>query len=199
LSWELSSWARREIIEKIEYRADYVGIAVERVFPKGTSRVCPRCGGAGHTCKSPDHHEEVWWGGHFRCDNARCEFQGDRDYVAAVNVARVFFSDGAGLDRGFTSSYTGDAEIVLADRSAGERSDASRSTSELVSDAGTRLAFGRGVVAYEPEQARATAGSGSARVAPAFALSESNADGGDGCGPATRRYTRFQRVTAEHC
>lgn len=199
LSWELSSWARREIIEKIEYRADYVGVAVERVFPKGTSRVCPRCGGAGHTCKSPDHHEEVWWGGHFQCDNVRCEFQGDRDYVAAVNVARVFFSDGAGLDHGFTSSYTGDAEIVLADRSAGERSDASQSTSELVSDAGTRLAFGRGVVAYEPEQTRATAGSGSARVAPAIALSESNADGSDGCGPATRRYTRFQRVTAEHC
>lgn len=182
LSWGLSSWARREIIEKIEYRADHVGVAVERVFSKGTSRVCPRCGGAGHTCKSPDHHEAVWWGGHFRCDNARCEFQGDRDYVAAVNVARVFFSDGDELDHGFTSSYTGDVEIVLAGRSAG-----------------TRLAFGRSVVAYEPGQARATAGGGSACVAPAVALSESNADSSDGCGPATCQVTRFQRVTAEHC
>lgn len=84
LSWELSSWARREIVEKIEYRGAHVGLAVERVYPVGTSRSCPRCGSSGHTCKSPDHTGEVWWGGHFRCDNARCAFEGDRDYVAAV-------------------------------------------------------------------------------------------------------------------
>jgi transposase, IS605 OrfB family, central region len=68
LSWELSSWARRDIIENIKYRAEYVGLAVDRVYPKGTSRSCPRCGSTGHTCKSPDHHHEQWWGGHFRCD-----------------------------------------------------------------------------------------------------------------------------------
>ncbi len=182
LSWELSSWARREIIEKIEYRCEYVGVDVDRVYPQGTSRSCPRCGSTGHTCKSPDHTEEVWWGGHFRCDNARCGFEGDRDYIAAVNVARVFFSETDGLDHGFMSSYTGDSETVPARRSVG-----------------TRLAFGRGVVAYEPEQTGATAGGGSAVITPAVALSESNADGGDGCGPATRQYTQFQRVTAEHC
>ena len=182
LSWELSSWARREIIEKIEYRCEYVGVDVERVYPQDTSRVCPRCGSTGHTCKSPDHDEEVWWGGHFRCDNARCGFEGDRDYVAAVNVARVFFSETDGLDHGFTSTYTGDCETVSARRSAG-----------------TRLTFGRGVVAYRPEQARATVGGGSAVIAPAVVLSESNADGSDGCGPTTREYTQFQRVTAENC
>lgn len=62
LSWELSSWARRDIIEHIDYRAECAGVAVERVYPQGTSRSCPRCGATGHTCKSPDHHEEVWWG-----------------------------------------------------------------------------------------------------------------------------------------
>ena len=87
LSWELSSWARRDIIENIEYLADCAGPAVERVFPQGTSRSCPRCGSTGHTCKSPDHHHEHWWGGHFRCDNARCGFEGDRDYIGALNVA----------------------------------------------------------------------------------------------------------------
>ncbi len=56
LSWELSSWARRDIIENIKYRAECAGIGVERVYPEGTSRSCPRCGSAGHTCKSPDHH-----------------------------------------------------------------------------------------------------------------------------------------------
>jgi putative transposase len=30
LSWELSSWARREIIQNIEYRADCAGVAVEQ-------------------------------------------------------------------------------------------------------------------------------------------------------------------------
>ncbi|MFC6993744.1 zinc ribbon domain-containing protein [Haladaptatus sp. GCM10025707] len=92
LSWELSSWARREIASKIEYRADIAGLHVKRVRPGNTSRSCPRCGSTGHTTKSPDHAFEVWWGGHFRCDNARCGFQADRDYVGAVNVARVFFS-----------------------------------------------------------------------------------------------------------
>ena len=39
LSWELSSWAQREIIENIEYRADYAGVAVERVYPTGDEPV----------------------------------------------------------------------------------------------------------------------------------------------------------------
>jgi len=181
LSWELSSWARRDIIENIEYRAESAGVAVERVYPEGTSRSCPRCGSTGHTCKSPDHQQEHWWGGHFRCDNARCGFEGDRDYVGALNVARVFFSDTDELDHGFTSSYTGDSEIVLAGRSAG-----------------TRLTFGTGVVAYEPEQARATVGGGSAVIAPAVALPESNADGSDGCGPAVQQCARFLRCTTEN-
>jgi len=180
LSWELSSWARRDIIGNIEYRADCTGIAVERVYPEGTSRSCPRCGSTGHTCKSPDHHEELRWGGHFRCDNARCSFEGDRDYIGALNVARVFFSETDELNHGFTSSYTGDSEIVLADRSAG-----------------TRVTFGRGVVAYEPEQVRATAGGGSAVIAPAVALPESNADGSGGHGPAVQQCTRFLRCTTE--
>ncbi|MBX0305727.1 zinc ribbon domain-containing protein [Haloarcula salinisoli] len=181
LSWELSSWARRDIIENIEYRAESVGVAVERVYPQGTSRSCPRCGATGHTCKSPDHHGELWWGGHFRCDNTRCDFEGDRDYIGALNVARVFFSDGDTLDHGFTSSYMGDSETVLARRSAG-----------------TRLTFGSGIVAYNPEQAAATAGGGSAVIAPAVALPESNADGSDGRGPVVQQCTQFLRCTTEN-
>jgi putative transposase len=197
LSWELSSWARREIIENIEYRADCVGLAVERVYPKGTSRSCPRCGSTGHTCKSPDHQQEHWWGGHFRCDNARCGFEGDRDYIGALNVARVFFSETDELYHGFTSSYTGDSEIVLAGRSAGEQSDGLRSTSEGNSEGGTRLTSGTGIVAYEPEQAAATAGGGSAVIAPAVAVPESNADSSDGRGPVVQQCTRFLRCATE--
>jgi len=197
LSWELSSWARRDIIENIEYRADCAGLAVERVYPQETSRSCPRCGSTGHTCKSPDHQQEHWWGGHFRCDNARCGFEGDRDYIGALNVARVFFSETDERDHGFTFSYTGDSETVLAGRSTGEQSDGLRSSSELASDDGTRLTFETGIVAYEPEQARATAGGGSAVIAPAVALPESNADGSNGRGPAVQQCTRFLRCTTE--
>ena len=180
LSWELSSWARREIIENIEYRADCAGVAVERVYPQGTSRSCPRCGSTGHTCKSPDHQTEQWWGGHFRCDNARCGFEGDRDYIGALNVARVFFSETDELDHGFTSSYTGDSETELVRRSAG-----------------SRLAFGQSVVAYEPEQVTATTGGGSAVIAPAVVVPEPNADSGDGGGPVVQQCTRFLRCTTE--
>ncbi|MCQ4334420.1 transposase [Natronomonas sp. F2-12] len=197
LSWELSSWARRDIIENIEYRADCAGLAVKRVFPQGTSRSCPRCGSTGHTCKSPDHHHEHWWGGHFRCDNARCGFEGDRDYIGALNVARVFFSETDELDHGFTSSYTGGYEIVLAGRSAGERSTVSRSSSEASSDAGTRLTFGSGIVAYKPEQTTATTGGGSAVIAPAVAVSESNPTGSDGRGPVVQQCTQFVRYATE--
>ncbi len=177
---ESLSWARRDIIEDIEYRAENASLAVERVYPKGTSRSCPRCRSTGHTCKSPDDRGELWWGSHFRCDNAQCDFEGDRDYIGALNVARVLFSDGDTLDHGFTSSYTRDSEIVLAGCSAG-----------------TRLMFRLAIVAYEPEQATATAGSGSAVIAPAVALSESNADGRDGRGPAIQQCTRFLRCTTE--
>ena len=41
LPWELSSWARREIIENIEYRADCAGAAVERVYSRGRASRVP--------------------------------------------------------------------------------------------------------------------------------------------------------------
>lgn len=170
---------------------------MKRVYPTGTSRSCPRCGSTSHTCKSPELYEEVWWGGHFRCDNSRCEFEGDRDYVGAVNVARVFFREPGKLDHGFTASYMETSEIVLARRSAGEQSCALRSSSDSRSDAGTRFTFGRGVVVYIPGLARVTVSGGSAHVAPPVILPESNAAGSNGRGPTVHQCTQFQQVTAE--
>jgi IS605 OrfB family transposase len=186
LSWELSSWARREIISKIEYRADIAGLHVEKVHPGNTSRSCPRCGSTGHTTKSPDHASEVWWGGHFRCDNTRCGFQADRDYVGAVNVARVFFSSSASLDHGFTSSYTGDSEIVPASRSAGPR-----------------LVFGDAPAAYlgQSNKKRVTAGGGSCFIAPAVTPTETknNSSKDSVSSPATHSVSQFTRATAVYC
>ncbi len=185
LSWELSSWARREIISKIEYRADIAGLNVKRVRPGNTSRSCPRCGSTGHTTKSPDHFHEVWWGGHFRCDNSRCGHQADRDYVGAVNVARVFFGETATLDHEFTSSYTGDSEIVPARRSAGPR-----------------LAFGDAPVAYLGQSEKdVTAGGGSCFIAPAVTPTETKNDSSNHsvASPATHSTTRFVKQTAVYC
>ena len=184
LSWELSSWARREILESIEYRADIAGIQVERVYAGNTSRSCPRCGSTGQTTKSPDHYYEVWHGGHFRCDNTRCGFQADRDYVGAVNVARVFFAESDSLDSDFTSSYTGDFEIELASRSAG-----------------SRPTFGNTLVAYTG-RSRVTAGGGSAFIAPAVTpTGTKNAVSSKSSvsGPATHSYSLFVRDTAVCC
>ncbi len=63
--------------------------------------------------------------------------------------------------------------------------------------AGTRLTFGTGIVAYEPEQAEATTGGGSAVIAPAVALPESNTDGSNGRGPVVQRCARFLRCATE--
>ena len=198
LSWELSSWARREILSKIEYRADIAGLHVKRVHPGNTSRSCPRCGATGHTTKSPDHSFEVWWGGHFRCDNARCGFQADRDYVGAVNVGRVFFSSSATLEHGFTSSYIGDSEIVPASRSAGTRLS---STSTSV-DGGTRLVFGTAPIAFTEQSKAVTAGGGSCLIAPAVTPTETknNSSNNDSVSsPATHSTSRFVKRTAVYC
>ncbi|QOS10715.1 IS1341-type transposase ISHgi6 [Haloferax gibbonsii] len=185
LSWELSSWARREIISKLEYRAEIAGLHVEKVCPGNTSRSCPRCGATGHTTKSPDHSFEVWWGGHFRCDNARCGFQADRDYVGAVNVARVFFSETATLEHGFTSSYTGDVEIVPASRSAGPR-----------------LAFGEAPIVFTGQSKVVTAGGGSCFIAPAVTPTETKTNSSNTnsvSSPATHSASQFVKQTAVYC
>ena len=184
LSWELSSWARREIIENSEDRADIAGIQVERVYAGNTSRSCPRCGSTGHTTKSPDHYREVWHGGHFRCDNSRCGFQGDRDYIGAVNVARVFYAESDSLDSDFTSSYNGDCEIELASRSAG-----------------SRPVFGTSLMAYTG-QSRVTAGGGSAFIPPAvtpIGTKNSGSSKSSVSSPAAHGYSRFVRDTAVCC
>lgn len=93
---------------------------------------------------------EVWHDGHFTCDNTRCDYEADRDYGGALNVARVTFGDSVTLDHEFTSSYTGDAELVLARRSAG-----------------ARPVVGTAPIAYTSEQVRMTAGGGSTCIAPA--------------------------------
>ncbi|PSQ17000.1 transposase [Halobacteriales archaeon QS_8_69_26] len=91
VAWSISSWARGELLDLVTYKAELVGIDVERVNPWGTSRYCPRCGERGRTVKAPDDHTECRHGGHFHCP--ACGYECDRDVVGALNVGRKHLSE----------------------------------------------------------------------------------------------------------
>jgi len=86
VAWSISSWARGELLDLVEYKAELLGSNVETVNPWGTSRYCPRCGERGRTVNAPDDHTECRHGGHFYCPECGCEC--DRDVVGALNVGR---------------------------------------------------------------------------------------------------------------
>jgi IS605 OrfB family transposase len=89
-SRHISHWARGDLLEKIEYKANLVGLNVETVNPWKTSQYCSKCGEHGHTIKASNNHKEVSHGGWFHCPS--CGFSGDRDYNACLNVGRVYLS-----------------------------------------------------------------------------------------------------------
>jgi len=77
----MSSWAFRQLVSFIEYKAARYTIPVVFVDPRRTSRTCPRCG---HCTRSnrPDQSS-------FRC--VACNYRGNADAVAAINIARRGF------------------------------------------------------------------------------------------------------------
>ncbi len=102
-----------------------------------------------------------------------------------MNVAHVFFSETATLDHEFTSSYIGDAEIVLASRSAG-----------------MRLTFGTAPIAYTEQSEQAvTAGGGSCVIQPAVIPTETKIESSNQAvsSPATHGTSQFVKRTAVYC
>ncbi|WP_255568351.1 transposase [Salinarchaeum sp. IM2453] len=91
VAWSISSWARGELLDYVEYKAGLLGIEFTTVNPWGTSRFCPRCGERGRTVNAPNDHTECRYGGHFHCPT--CGYECDRDVVGAVNVGRKYFSE----------------------------------------------------------------------------------------------------------
>jgi putative transposase len=90
VAWSISSWARGELLNHVEYKAGLLGIDCTTVNPWGTSRYCPRCGERGKTVKAPNDHTEQRHGGQFHC--SECGYECDRDVVGAVNVGRKYLS-----------------------------------------------------------------------------------------------------------
>jgi IS605 OrfB family transposase len=75
----MSSWAFRQLVDFVRYKADRAGIPVVFVDPRGTSKTCSRCG---HSSRSnrPDQS-------HFRC--VSCGYQLNADLNAARNIAAL--------------------------------------------------------------------------------------------------------------
>ncbi|QSG08149.1 RNA-guided endonuclease InsQ/TnpB family protein [Halapricum desulfuricans] len=134
VAWSISSWARGELLDRVGYKAELVGIDFETVNPWGTSRHCPRCGENGRTVKAPDDHTEQRHGGHFHCPE--CGYECDRDVVGAVNVGRKHL-DGSKMGEANPAAYmeVGKHASFPSPRGArstgGERSEASRASETL--------------------------------------------------------------------
>ena len=103
VAWSISSWARGNVLDLVEYKTGLVGIDFETVNPWGTSRHCPRCGEKGRTVNAPDDHTEQRHGGHFHCP--ACGYECDRDVVGAVNVGRKHLSDSQ-MEEANPAAYT---------------------------------------------------------------------------------------------
>ena len=79
---------RGEIWRLVRYKCYLVGLRFHTEHPRGTSHTCPHCGKPANTYRSPTNRSEaVNWGRWLWCES--CGFNGDRDYCASVNIARL--------------------------------------------------------------------------------------------------------------
>ncbi|MFL5624998.1 MAG: zinc ribbon domain-containing protein [Ktedonobacteraceae bacterium] len=83
-----NSTIRGEIWRLLRYKCHLAGIRFHSEQPRGTSHTCPYCGRPAKTYRSPnDRTEAITWGRWLWCDT--CGSNGDRDYCASVNIARL--------------------------------------------------------------------------------------------------------------
>ncbi len=83
-----NSTIRGEIWRLLRYKCHLIGLRFHTESPRGTSHTCPRCGAPATTYRSPsDRKEAVKWGRWMWCE--KCQYNGDRDYCASVNIARL--------------------------------------------------------------------------------------------------------------
>jgi hypothetical protein len=83
-----NSTIRGEIWRLLRYKCHLIGLRFHTEQPRGTSHTCPRCGAPAKTYRSSSNRNEaVKWGRWLYCD--RCHANGDRDYCASVNIARL--------------------------------------------------------------------------------------------------------------
>ncbi len=89
-NWRNNTTIRADIWRILRYKCHLLGIRFRSETPAGTSHTCPHCGEQARTYRSPrPHHraDPVKWGRWLWC--AHCGYNADRDYCAALNIARL--------------------------------------------------------------------------------------------------------------
>jgi len=89
-NWRNNTTIRSDIWHILRYKSHLLGIRFRSERPRGTSHTCPRCGKPAETYRSPrlaHRSDPIKWGRWLVC--AHCSYNADRDYCAAVNIARL--------------------------------------------------------------------------------------------------------------
>lgn len=89
-NWRNTTTIRSDIWQILRYKSHLLGVRFRSERPRGTSHTCPRCGKPAQTYRSPriQHRSDpVKWGRWLVCSH--CSFNADRDYCAAINIARL--------------------------------------------------------------------------------------------------------------
>jgi hypothetical protein len=89
-NWRNNATIRSEIWHILRYKCHLLGIRFRSETPDGTSHTCPHCGKPAQTYRSPrkEHRSDpVKWGRWLCCTH--CGYNADRDYCAALNIARL--------------------------------------------------------------------------------------------------------------
>src|SRR5215472_6440823 len=89
-NWRNNTTIRAELWRILRYTCQLAGIRFRAARPRGTSHTCPRCGQPARTYRSPrpEHRTDpVKWGRWLLC--AHCPWSADRDYAAALTIARL--------------------------------------------------------------------------------------------------------------
>ncbi len=113
-NWRNNTTIRAEIWHILRYKCHLLGIRFRSETPDGTSHTCPHCGEPARTYRSPrpEHRAKaVKWGRWLLC--AHCGFNADRDYCAALNIARLGIACVTSMQRTGRAKAFSVTEIVL--------------------------------------------------------------------------------------
>jgi putative transposase len=112
-NWRNNTTVRAEIWRILRYKCHLLGIRFRSETPSGTSHTCPHCGEQARTYRSPrpQHRSApLKWGRWLWCPH--CGFNGDRDYCAALNIARLGIAFLTSMQRTGTGKAFSVTEIV---------------------------------------------------------------------------------------
>ena len=79
----LRDWTYYDLRQKVEYKADELGIEVRFVDPRYTSQRCSKCG----HIDSANRPKEEKGQAYFKCTDPECGFEANADYNASLNLA----------------------------------------------------------------------------------------------------------------